>query len=713
MLRDLRRPLAAVAIALLFAPLTPAGAPAQNDRFADTADVFVVEIPVQVTKNGAPVRGLTAADFEVTEGRKRHEIVGFEAVDLTAAGEAAPGAPSPTVPAAARRHILFLFDLALSYPASILRAREAARQMVAGSLHPTDLAAVGVYTSTRGAQLVLGFTSDRRQIDAAIAALGAPQLLQTSPDPLGIVYADRAALRNTRETAPGLNPLVGVDAEAELTAYLESIETRTGRAVEKNKVLALASSLAALADMMAGIEGNKQVVFLSEGFDSSILFGRGVDSLADQQEIARANEAAASGQVWEVDSNARFGDTSSLNQIEQMTQLFVRAGCIIQSVDIGGLRADADQRPRRASDDGMYTLAEKTGGDYYRNFNDLSAAMDRMLERTSVTYLLAIQPDDLPSGQGEFRRLKVKVGGAGRGAEVSHRPGYYAPGPDDRVAGLVRRLETADLVLAGREGGAVDTSVLAAAFPGGSESAYVPVLIEISGPTLMAGNPGNVLPAEIYAYAIAADGSVEDYFTQSMGLDLDKVGGALQASGFKFWGDLELPPGRYQVRTVVRNSATGATGVRSTPLEVPRFAADEPALTPPLVPEPGGKWLLGREQGADSGAYDYPFLLDGEAFIPAARPSVAAGGALRMVFVGHNLGAGELALTGRLIDPRGTEVAGGRLVLETRSGGASSEQLTARFEPGDAPPGTYLLEVVAQASGGPRSTRTIALTVEG
>ncbi|HKI02360.1 MAG TPA: hypothetical protein VKK31_10290, partial [Thermoanaerobaculia bacterium] len=62
-----------------------------------------VDVPVQVVRDGVPVRGLTAADFEVWEGRRRVPVAGFEALDLQ--GLAGSGRAAG-LPSAARRHFL-------------------------------------------------------------------------------------------------------------------------------------------------------------------------------------------------------------------------------------------------------------------------------------------------------------------------------------------------------------------------------------------------------------------------------------------------------------------------------------------------------------------------------------------------------------------------------------------------------------------------------
>src|SRR5689334_17767653 len=87
------------------------GGAAAAQTFSGSTEVVEVEVPVQVVRDGQPVRGLTAADFELYEGRKKVAVTGFHAVDL-----AAPAASHGGVPLAGRRQLLLLFDLAFSNP---------------------------------------------------------------------------------------------------------------------------------------------------------------------------------------------------------------------------------------------------------------------------------------------------------------------------------------------------------------------------------------------------------------------------------------------------------------------------------------------------------------------------------------------------------------------------------------------------------------------
>src|SRR5579872_85580 len=56
-----------------------APAPAGAQTFEGTSQVLAVEVPVNVIgKDGEPVRGMTADDFEVYDGNDRQTVTGFE-----------------------------------------------------------------------------------------------------------------------------------------------------------------------------------------------------------------------------------------------------------------------------------------------------------------------------------------------------------------------------------------------------------------------------------------------------------------------------------------------------------------------------------------------------------------------------------------------------------------------------------------------------------
>ncbi|HEX3128076.1 MAG TPA: VWA domain-containing protein [Thermoanaerobaculia bacterium] len=714
-----------VGLAVLFVGL--GAAHAAQPTFSGSADVLVVEVPVQVLKDGEPVRGLTAADFEVYAGKDRLPVTGFEMLDLEAP------APPPSdkgwkqaQPVTARRHFLLLFDLAFSSPKALAKGEEAARDLI-DRLHPSDLVAVAAYSPARGPELLLGFTTDRRQARAALDALGKPEMVARTGDPLRLVLATGNPFGS--ESGGGAGPGrgggggnggpggngPGAEARQEAVAkamansgfppFLASTQDLADRADRNGRekaVTAMAHAFQELAKTVGTLYGRKYVVFFSEGFDASVFSGT-----ADLDVQNRQAMISSKGAVWGIDSELRFGNTKAASDLEAMLEEFRRADCVVQAVDTGGLREGVDPgSPWAGGRDSLFLLADSTGGDFYENYNDLSDAMDKMLRRTSVTYVLAVQPPDLPH-DGAYHTIRVELKGASRGTRVVHRPGFYAPRPAGQASATEKILQTARGLVAGEESNAIRTSVLAAPFPGSVQGAsWVPVLVEVDGSSLLAGVEGWSVPVEIYGYAFDAQGQARDYFSQNLGLDLLKTGAVLKQGGLKFFGHLNLPPGDWSVRVLVRNAATGASGLRTVAVHVPELGSG--SLLPAFFPEPPGRWLMVREARPEEGVA-YPFLSGGAPYIPASLPRLAPGQEAAVSLVAYHLPPGEVQAEARLRTSEGRDAGVGRLrVLGREAGTDGAERLKATFEPpAGLAPGEYtLLVTLTDGAGGARSSAT-------
>lgn len=678
----------------------------------DSTTVVAVEVPVQVTVDGEPLRGLQKEDFVLLEGRKEQKILDFEVVDLGLIDVVDPvtdptrvevdAGPVP-LPIHARRHFLILFDMSFSTPDAIVKAREAALEMIDGQLHPTDLVAVATWSTATGVRLLVGFTPDRRQAALAVDTLGAPGLIEVAQDPLGLVFGELVDAERAASSGRGGNAVVDT-----LQDFARAIELQDRRE-ESERITDLTRSMGDLARLLGQVPGRKHVVYLSEGFDTSILFGT-----ADRGAQQRMDRAAEQGRIWEIDSEERYGDTNAQGALGTMLESFRRADCTIQAVDIGGLRtlSDVAHGNRRAlerqragvagRDDGLAVLAGSTGGEHIRNTNDLGRAMGEVLERTSLTYVLTFQPRKLKL-DGEFRRLKVKLRDGPRGARLVHRPGYYAPRAGDEVPALEHRLLAAGRLLDGDEGGSIPLAVVAAPLPSTTgDGAYVPMLVEIDGQALATGARQGLLRGELYVYALDADGSVEGYLRHGMTVDLGQVGSALASSGLKFFGHLDLPAGRYTLRTLLRLADRGAHGVVATPLTVPEFSAG-PAILPPLAPETPGRWVMMREAMAEGESPPpYPFMASGQPFIPAAAPRFPRKAEIRWVVATHGLAA-DARLSARILDP------GGREVLSEFDLGQGEEdpgrpgvrRFVLSLDPDGWASGAYTVEVRSGGSSGP------------
>jgi VWFA-related protein len=682
-----------------------------EQRFSQSTDVVVVEVPVQVLRDGQPVRGLTAADFAVYEGRAQQPVTGFETLDLTAT----PATPEAArrVPMSARRRFVLMFDLGFSSPAQMTRARQAAKDLLHGSFHPTDLVAIAAYIPAKGPQLLLGFTPDHKLVEAAIDRLSPVQAFghgyQITSDPLRLAVLDdgggagfKGKLGDSDRAAEGATQNAGSGFSDHMDGFATPLE-RANREAQGREISQFTKALGVFGDAMASVRGRKYVLLLSPGFESSILVGS-----SDDDAVWNMGTHSVKGDIWNIDNDERYGNTKVGTDLEKMMEALRRADCVVESVDIGGIRASADDlhAARNPGTDGLFTIANGTGGELFGNSNNLAASMEKVLDRTSVTYVLTFQPDVRHDGQ--YHKLRVELKNPA-GARVVYRPGYYAPKPYAQETPMAHLLDAAGKVVSGQEGGAVGLSVLAAPFKAAGEKAYVPVLIEIDGESLAAGTAGNALPAEVYAYAMDDKGTVVDYFGKTLGLDLAKVGPAVRRTGIKLFGDFDLAPGSYSVRVLVRNGQTGASGLKVASLEVPAFAQGAPVLLPPFFPEPAGRWLMIRQTKTRKEEIPYPFMVKDRPFIPASKPVLAPGQEAAMALAGYRLGAGPLTAQAMVMTAEGNEVGAGtvKVVGRETASGDGPERLTTTFRPPALPPGEYeLLVTVADPQGASETSVT-------
>ncbi len=584
-------------------------------QLRETVNVNVIEVPVSVVDNsGNPVRGLTAANFEVYDGGKKQTVTSFDKVDFGSNETAS--AISPLNPAA-RRSFLLLFDLAFSSPRSMVRSQEAARNFVKSAVQPRDLVGVGTIENEHGFRLLTAFTTDRDLIESAIADPSAFR----GTDPLQIAnktfVADLTNGDSPNTPAPVSTNQNAAAAASEMAERQQQL-THSNEQYVRTRVEKQVDYLGQLAKTLRAVPGRKQVILLSEGFDAKYLQGRDVRDTAG---TTRDNDAVTSGQYWKVDSDERYGNASSLSMLDRMAQSFRASDVVLHAIDIQGVRVQNDvaSGSNINSNAGLFTISRPTGGEVFQNSNDLKGNFDRMLHAQEVVYVLAFQSP--MSTSGKYHDLKVKlVNATGR---LSYRTGYYENGGETQTE---RALTTAEVIVNDIPQDDVHMAAFAAPFPAGNGNSQVPVILDINGADLAKEAKGSAGAAEIFVYAFDSEGIVRDRLYQRLTLDMKKVGDRLRSGGIRYYGTLVLPPGTYAIKSLVRAGEPDKKnpneiekrGYARTNITVRR--AGEVAVLPPIPIDDQPKWLLvkGKDRG-DTGPY--PFELNGQNFIPSATAS--------------------------------------------------------------------------------------------
>ncbi len=667
--------------------------------FAERSEVTLVEVPVTVTgRDGQPIRGLSPADFELTDEGRRQVIEAVDVADLSRFHEA--GTEPWKLPAAGRRHLVFLFDLSNSTTGSLTRARTAAARFIREAMGPADLGAVAAVSIERGLSLLVTFTADRTELARAVETLGFAPVSGPPPDPL----AFRSAVPDAQAGGGSVPSGAGAAEVAQPSLVLHQKDTDQYSADQVARQL---SALGSLADALDAVSGRKTIVYFSEGFDGRLLVG---ETDRDQDGMRADADAMLRGQFWNVNVDRRYGNSKLQDVFDRAMALFRKSDGAIYPIDIGGLRVKEKEgigasRYRREALDAM---AQATEGESIHGENDLRQALDRVQESTSLTYVLFFRPSE-KRGEGTYHRLKVKIKRSG--ARVSARAGYYETRNFGSRSPLARALAAADLISQERPADGLPLRLLAFALPS-SSLARVPVVAEIPGAILLAAGDRKKLHLGLYFYAVAEDGEVRDYRTRSLSLDLEREAPRLQQGPLRYYAALSLPAGRYRIRVLARDETLGRAGFQAMSLEVPQADTETALLAaPPLfVAAEGGVSLRDGAGSPRASAGPEPLELGGSAFVPQADPSLSAGGSARLCLL-LRASPGEegepgLEIFGRTRGEGQTEWSPTRLnvVGRTAPDATGLWKVILEFAPGPLPPGRHRLEVTIHETQTRRSS---------
>lgn len=669
------RGLALAALALLTAVASEADS---KGSASDEILVTAVEIPVEVTRGEEPVRGLTAADFEVVEKGRPLPIVSFETIDLEAPEK--PGAQP--LPPAARRHLLFLFDFAFSSPERIANGVVEARKLVASGLDPRDMVAVGVYLPKGELHLLLSFTTDRT---AAARTLGALESVLTGKasevpggdsDPLRVTGLGARSLlaqawkideRNfAREMLDSLGPsdgTMGGFLQKNVLSHSSELHQSNIETLQRSHVKAQLDALAGLAEILRPVQGRKYLALFSDGFRVELIHHR------------------PSSTFW----SPYTGGSDLLKKLESTVEDLRRSGWLLHAVDLEGVRRAGLGR------NGLFYLANETGGTMVEGTNKFAEGLGGVMKKSAHAYLLTVQVDAAPDGS--FHPLEVRLRN-GQKARVRHRSGYFAPLPFQRQKDVQRLAEAARLVAGDEERDDLGVEVMAVPLRAGGESTPVAVVVEVPGePILAAGAPK--LGLEVFGYALDEQGNSDDFFAQAVELDRAKVGSRLAQGGVRVLGRLDLGPGRHRLRVLVRDRNDGRVSLLSLPLSLAAAAGNTARLDALFLPPADDPWLLVRP--AD-GAFD----LHGRSVLPAAQATLPTAGEAQVLLLGRGITAEGAWVRGRILTLEGRPAAGGEVELLTMTPGEGGEPdlVMAKLRAGTLPPGDYLLELRAGREAG-------------
>ena len=232
----------------------------------------------------------------------------------------------------------------------------------------------------------------------------------------------------------------------------------------------------------------------------------------------------------------------------------------------------------------MGAFADMTGGRAFYNTNDLEHAFESADDDSNTYYLLGYYraPNDNVAG---WRKLKVKV--LKNGVKVRSRSGYFVR-PDDidganpqkaarHSSACASDSACHDLQLA--LASPIDYTAIPMALkweglsPGKDGKKAAPFLLQLSLKSLYVdAADANHVTFEIVALARNENGRGEEpRIVEEKTIDIHLQAKTMQAladKGLNFNGEVDLAPGDYSVRVVVRDDLSGRIGSLQAPLSV-------------------------------------------------------------------------------------------------------------------------------------------------
>lgn len=368
----------------------------------ESLTVQVVEVPVYVWRNAAPVAGLTRENFELLVDGKPQKIDYFDVVDTGTVRVASDARGGEVVQEDLRERRLFLllFDLTFSRPIALERARRAAAELLESSV-PGDAYAVAVFTPTEGVRFVTPFTTDRAPVLSAIGVLRG----QSAEHPMRSMVSEGASgaalgespFTPAAEGGGGRGRGEGLVEEAQAESAAQVADLQEQPVIRQHQLLL--EDFRATARRLASLEGQKHVVLFSEGPNISLRNSRTVDL------------------------------------VQQLHQTFQEANAFLHAVDIAGLRHTFTLNQNAS----LHLLASATGGMVLQNSNDLPALLHEMREVHRYVYILGFTPRGTGRGHNS---VEVKLRGV-ENATVSYRRGFTTERPGQPIDGL----KLADILL--------------------------------------------------------------------------------------------------------------------------------------------------------------------------------------------------------------------------------------------------------------------------
>lgn len=392
------------------------------ETFAETIDVRVVNVDVWVTdRDGNPVTGLVADDFEVRENGRPVELSNFfeftDGLDASTREREASTfrdrrprqsdldrfIPAEPPPPEHRLSLMVYIDNNNLTPTDRNRLLPFLRNFLSVQLSPYDRAMLAVYDAGRF-EVALPFTTEAWRVAEATGevagVIGSRDRTESQRlDILRELNDDWAHYNNALDLIRGFAATVRSEVDASIVNLENAIRT------------------------MAGLPGRKAILYISNGLpmrpaedlfralEERVNDTRGRWRAINSPFNVRSTDAAnASLEAFNYDLSRRFDELASLANANGVTfHSVAAAGARISGMNTADLRFSTSIEFTRAAnlEEPLLRLADRTGGRAIVNTRNFAGGLDRIASDLQNRYSLGYSATHLE--RGNTHRIEVEL----------------------------------------------------------------------------------------------------------------------------------------------------------------------------------------------------------------------------------------------------------------------------------------------------------------
>ncbi len=537
-----------------------------------STETTLVLVPVVVVdKQGAHVSGLDKDSFTILEDDQAKKIATFEEVSTASTGvRRAPRAPGEysnqlSEDERPKRITIIALDTINTPFLDQTRGREELIKFLAQSVEPGNMVAL-VAMQRKGVRVLHDFTTDPAVLITVLRKISGDLpntqnagtartdvLVNTTENPL-----EAPRLPGTRAPAVQVTAAsMEADAETLLEDFVRGADEEFAGYMQAEAIADTLSAFYHIAAAFSGVPGRKALIWVTGGFpatidDSTALLAGGPPDLYERTMQALNN---ASISVYPVDVKGLVvgGPDATLKYARR--EITNPTGVLAASSSL-----------QMSSTTTLETVAKLTGGKAYYNRNDLALSYHEAARDSSAYYQIGYYLDQKNTKPG-WRKLKVKV--AREAVDVRARSGFFITRTtvDPTVS---RQLDIYTAMRSPLDYTALPINVRwleDKSQPGKKRKIRFEIILPANAATIQGSD--NHLSLDFAASARTAEGKAAKDYSKTIDQRLTPNGVTqIRESGITYGDAIEVAPGDYTVRFVVRDNITGRMGSVSAPLKV-------------------------------------------------------------------------------------------------------------------------------------------------